>query len=188
MRMIDRLWSTAQCRITQRMVVAGQVLLSNRILVPPSGLSYEPTQDTFASDSGIFAGHSWLAWPIFHADKERVSADVGKKDDPMVSWTHVLDSKTYSGPIVSYVPEFFTRRWKQWCKMRSHEDQNFGWQYDAKTGSARCSCLLSLTVVLAGSGQCLNPSIYNTFGYSAADYQPSMVCTPPRAHKLCFSS
>ena len=119
MRIIDRLWSTAQCRIAQRMVVGGQVLLSNRILVPPSGLSYEPTQDTFASDSGIFVGHSWLAWPIFHADKERVSTDVGKKDDPMVSWTHVLDSKTYSGPIVSYVPEFFTRRWKQWCEMRS---------------------------------------------------------------------
>lgn len=83
----------------------------------------------------MFAGHSWQAWPIFgNGGAERTAETVtGGEGDPPVSWTHVVDSEAFSGPVAGYLPEFFTRRYEQWCAMRATEDSTYEWDFDPAT-------------------------------------------------------
>jgi len=136
----------------------GLVYLSNRLIIPPSGIAYEPSQDTHADDGGIFVGSAWLALPIFHASSPRGPQTVQRNaEDPKVSWTHVIDTAQVRGPVLSYAPEFFTRRWVEWCAFRDTQDSTYNWQLNASTMS----------------GRCIDPSVYQTLGYSPADWMPS---------------
>ena len=136
----------------------GVVYLSNRMIIPPSGISYEPTQETHASDGGIFVGAAWLAFPIFHARYERNNETVRRTStDPMLSWTHVIDTAQLRGPVLTYAPEFFTRRYVAWCEYQTEQDGGHDWSLDPSTMS----------------GHCLNPSMYQTLGYSPADGLPT---------------
>ena len=136
----------------------GVVYLSNRLIIPPSGIAYEPTQETYANDGGIFVGSSWLALPIFQASSPRNDQTVQRDtNDPKVSWTHVIDTAQVRGPVLTYAPEFFTRRWVEWCAFRDGQDATYNWTLDATTMS----------------GKCINPSVYQTLGYSPADWMPS---------------
>ena len=136
----------------------GVVYLSNRIIIPPSGISYEPSQETHATDGGIFVGAAWLAFPIFHAKYERNNETVRRTStDPMLSWTHVIDTAQLRGPVLTYAPEFFTRRYAAWCQYQTGQDGGHDWSLDPSTMS----------------GHCLDPSLYQTLGYSPADGLPT---------------
>jgi len=132
--------------------------------VPPSGISYEGTQNEHADSGGVFVGSAWLGLPIFHATRPRGGTAGGAEDtvqrnasDPMVTWTHVIDTAQIRGPVLAYAPEFFTRRWVEWCAFRDTQDQTYDWQLNSTTMA----------------GKCLDPSLYQTLGYSSADWMPS---------------
>ena len=114
----------------------GLVHLSNRVIVPPSGISYEPSQPEHGDDGGIFVGASWLGLPLFHATSARTDEHEAGPDNqgteaaPMLSWTHVVDTATVRGPVIAYAPEMFTRRWVEFCSFRDGQEQTYDWQLD----------------------------------------------------------
>jgi hypothetical protein len=66
----------------------GIVQLSNRILVPPDGTTFEPTVD------GEMLGLAWMALPILDAHN-----DTGDK-----SWTIFLSASNFKGPVAFWLP------------------------------------------------------------------------------------
>ena len=97
----------------------GGVQIANTLLMPPNLISFDENQDPHSSAGGLFFGHAWIALP-FIGGKDRVdwtnqggigdtSVDKGK-----LSWTFFAEAKNFSGPVFSYVPEFWTRRLDRW--------------------------------------------------------------------------
>ena len=91
----------------------GRVTLSNRVIVPPNLISFDEDQDTHDEEGGIFIGTSWVALPIFgglpRVDEQHWGTDGGK-----LTWTFMMDAANFSGPLIAYVPEHWSRRLDRW--------------------------------------------------------------------------
>jgi hypothetical protein len=98
----------------------GRVQLSNRVLVPPSHIAFDETQDeTNEQGEANFFGVGWNALPIFGGAERTDSVGVGPDQQKLepdfnetaghLSWTLTVDSEQFSGPLVSMVPEYFFR-------------------------------------------------------------------------------
>ena len=73
----------------------GLVQISNRLLIPPDGLTLEP------DFSGAQVGYSWMSLPLptfNHAYKNIAGEN---------SWTMFVNSKNFKGPLVFIAPQFF---------------------------------------------------------------------------------
>jgi len=98
-----------------------RVQLSNTVIVPPNHLAFDETQeetDTAVSEhQGNFIGTSWAALPIL-GGKTRTDSENGANgnehpnygmDQGDLSWTFVVDTEQFKGPLVTYTPEHFYR-------------------------------------------------------------------------------
>ena len=73
----------------------GLVQVSNRMLIPPDGLTLEP------DFSGAQVGYSWMSLPLptfNHAYNNMAGEN---------SWTMFINSKNFKGPLVFIAPQFF---------------------------------------------------------------------------------
>ena len=73
----------------------GLVQISNRMLIPPDGLTLEP------DFSGAQVGYSWMSLPLptfNHAYNNMAGEN---------SWTMFINSKNFKGPLVFIAPQFF---------------------------------------------------------------------------------
>ena len=77
-------------------LVPGLVQLSNRMIVPPDGITFEP-------QAGALVGAAWLALPL-SKPYERDGLLVGDK-----SWTLFLESANFRGPVAYWTPESWSR-------------------------------------------------------------------------------
>ena len=73
--------------------VTGLAQLSNRLLVPPDGLTFD------RQPGGEFLGYAWMALPLIPATN-----GIGNQ-----SWTCFINSANYKGVVAFYVPEIWTR-------------------------------------------------------------------------------
>lgn len=73
----------------------GLAQLSNRLLVPPDGLTF--------TTSGTVFGNAWIALPLIPAFTAPSGLAVGDQ-----SWTLFVRAANFSGPIVFYTPELWT--------------------------------------------------------------------------------
>ena len=79
----------------------GLIYLSNRVLVPPSGYSFEPDQDTHATDGGIYHGAAWMSLPFF-GGKQRIGKTVNRdENDGKITLTHMIDTAQFTGPLIA---------------------------------------------------------------------------------------
>jgi len=74
----------------------GIAQLSNRILIPPDGLTFE------GNPSGDFLGYTWMALPF-------TEAYAGDPPTGAQSWTCFLSAKNFKGPIAYYIPETWSK-------------------------------------------------------------------------------
>jgi hypothetical protein len=74
----------------------GLAQLSNRLLVPPDGL-------TFTGGAALF-GHAWVALPLIPAYTASNGLAVGDQ-----SWTLFAHAANFKGPVVFFTPEVWTR-------------------------------------------------------------------------------
>ena len=77
-------------------IVPGLIQLSNRIVVPPDGITFKP-------NDGALLGAAWLALPLSEP-YEREGLVVGDK-----SWTLFLESANFRGPVAYWTPEAWSR-------------------------------------------------------------------------------
>jgi len=75
----------------------GIAQISNRILVPPDGLTFQ------GKPNGQFLGYAWMALPLM--DKHTYG-DVPVGDQ---SWTLFLNSANFKGPVAYYIAETWTK-------------------------------------------------------------------------------
>ena len=73
----------------------GLVQISNRMLIPPDGLTLEP------DFSGAQVGYSWMSLPLPTFD-HAYNNMAGEN-----SWTMFINSKNFKGPLVFIAPQFF---------------------------------------------------------------------------------
>jgi len=73
----------------------GLVQISNRMLIPPDGLTLEP------DFSGAQVGYSWMSLPL-PTFNHAYNNMAGKR-----SWTMFINSKNFKGPLVFIAPQFF---------------------------------------------------------------------------------
>lgn len=73
--------------------VMGLAQLSNRLLVPPDGLTFD------GKPGGEFLGYAWMALPLIPATN-----GIGNQ-----SWTCFINAANYKGVLAFYVPEIWTR-------------------------------------------------------------------------------
>ncbi len=71
----------------------GLAQLSNRLLVPPDGLTFK------GQPGGEFMGCSWIALPLIPS-----TSSVGDQ-----SWTYFVNAANFKGAVAFYVPELWTR-------------------------------------------------------------------------------
>ncbi|MBM3500070.1 MAG: hypothetical protein FJX74_15550 [Armatimonadetes bacterium] len=75
----------------------GIAQLSNRVIIPPDGLTFVgPLDDTFL-------GYAWMALPLTPPKP----TEVGPTGDQ--SWTLFLATRTFQGPVAFFVPEAWSR-------------------------------------------------------------------------------
>ena len=77
-------------------VIPGLIQLSNRVLVPPDGITFEATD-------GELLGTAWMALPLSQP-YERSGVVVGDK-----SWTLFLEAANFRGPVAYWAPEAWSR-------------------------------------------------------------------------------
>jgi hypothetical protein len=77
----------------------GMAQLSNRLLVPPDGLTFEK------GTSGELMGNAWMALPIIPAQPG--SANIAPTGD--ISWTCFLNAANFKGPVAFYIPRVWSR-------------------------------------------------------------------------------
>lgn len=75
----------------------GVVQLSNLLLVPPDGLPYDP------SALGGVTGNAYMALPL---TERKTSSSVPVGDH---CWTFFLNTSNFSGPVVFWIPDTWTR-------------------------------------------------------------------------------
>ena len=103
--------------------VLGRVTLSNKMLVPPHLISFDEDQEAFEDDGGISVGTSWAALPIIGNEFGAVSPG----DSPgLLTWTFVIDSANYSGPLIAYTPQHWSLRMARWNALEMLNDV-FSW-------------------------------------------------------------
>ncbi|MCP4747747.1 MAG: hypothetical protein GY874_16660 [Desulfobacteraceae bacterium] len=95
----------------------GVAQLSNRLLIPPDGLTFD------GNPNGQMMGYSWMALPFTPAKQ----GDMPTGDQ---SWTCFLSASNFKGPIAYYVPE-------TWSKIADIFDYPFdyGRGLDARPGN-----------------------------------------------------
>jgi hypothetical protein len=73
----------------------GLVQISNRMLIPPDGLTLEPDL------SGAQVGYSWMSLPLptFNSAYNNMAGEN--------SWTIFINSKNFKGPLAFIAPQFF---------------------------------------------------------------------------------
>jgi len=74
----------------------GIAQLSNRILVPPDGLTF------VGNPNGQFMGYAWMALPIMDAKE-------GLPPTGDQSWTLFLNASNFKGPVAYYIPETWSK-------------------------------------------------------------------------------
>jgi len=74
----------------------GIAQLSNRILVPPDGLTFE------GNPNGQFMGYAWMALPM-------MDAKAGPPPTGDQSWTLFLNASNFKGPVAYYIPETWSK-------------------------------------------------------------------------------
>ena len=77
-------------------LVPGLIQLSNRIVVPPDGITFTP-------NDGALLGTAWLALPFLETYEDD-SLVIGDK-----SWTLFLESANFRGPVAYWAPEAWSR-------------------------------------------------------------------------------
>lgn len=92
----------------------GVAQLSNRILVPPDGLTFE------GNPSGQFLGYAWMALPF-------MDAKAGPPPTGDQAWTLFINSLNFKGPIAYYIPE-------TWSKISKNYHEDYGHGLDAQPG------------------------------------------------------
>lgn len=75
----------------------GIAQLSNRLLVPPDGITFR------AGTAGEFLGYAWMALPLTSA-KPDLAVPIGDQ-----SWTLFFNASNFTGPVAFYVPDMFTK-------------------------------------------------------------------------------
>ncbi len=74
----------------------GIAQLSNRLLIPPDGLTFQGNPD------GEFLGYTWMALPF--TDPSTDDPPTGEQ-----SWTCFLSAANFKGPIAYYIPETWSK-------------------------------------------------------------------------------
>jgi len=74
----------------------GIAQLSNRLLIPPDGITFE------GNPNGEFLGYTWMALPV--TDPETGDPPTGDQ-----SWTCFLSAINFKGPIAFFIPETWSR-------------------------------------------------------------------------------
>jgi hypothetical protein len=77
--------------------IMGIAQISNRLLVPPDGLTFRP------GANGQILGNAWMALPFTPAGSD---AGVPTGDQ---SWTLFLNAANYKGPVVYWIPQTWSR-------------------------------------------------------------------------------
>jgi len=90
----------------------GIAQLSNRILVPPDGLTFVGNPD------GQFLGYAWMALPMTDAIE-------GPPPTGDQSWTLFLNTLNFKGPVAYYIPE-------TWSKISKDYKPDYGRGLDAR--------------------------------------------------------
>ena len=103
--------------------VLGRITLSNKMIVPPNLISFDEDQDAFEDDGGISVGTAWVALPIIGNEFNAVSP--GDSPGPL-TWTFVIDSENYSGPLIAYAPQHWNMRMTRWNSLEMLADV-FNW-------------------------------------------------------------
>lgn len=92
----------------------GIAQLSNRLLVPPDGLTF------VGNPEGKFMGYAWMALPIM--DKKPGPPPTGDQ-----SWTMFLNALNFKGPVAYYIAE-------TWSKISKDYPVDYGHGLDAQPG------------------------------------------------------
>ncbi len=92
--------------------VLGIAQISNRILIPPDGMTFE------GNPNGELLGISYMALPLTNAYTDKYP--VGER-----SWTLFLNAKNFKGPLAYYVPE-------TWAKISEDYPFDYGRGLDAR--------------------------------------------------------
>ncbi len=74
----------------------GIAQLSNRVLIPPDGLTFN------GNPNGDFLGYAWMALPF-------TEASAGDPPTGEQSWTCFLGAANFKGPIAFYIPETWSK-------------------------------------------------------------------------------
>ncbi|NBV86511.1 MAG: hypothetical protein EBS01_09695, partial [Verrucomicrobia bacterium] len=75
----------------------GIAQLSNRLLLPPDGLTFK------AGAAGELLGNAWMALPLTKS-KQRDGVSTGEH-----SWTLFLNAENFKGPVACWIPETWSR-------------------------------------------------------------------------------
>jgi len=113
----------------------GIAQLSNRILVPPDGLTFVGNPD------GKFLGYSWMALPLLDAIE-------GPPPTGDQSWTLFLNTLNFKGPVAYYIAE-------TWSKISKDYKPDYGRGLDTRPGEMGGGAIEINTVpkiVAAGKG------------------------------------
>lgn len=95
----------------------GMAQLSNRLLVPPDGITFQN------GTSGELMGNAWMALPIIPAQpKKDGTAPSGDQ-----SWTCFLNAENFKGPVAFYIPHV-------WSKIADNYATAEGRTLDAREG------------------------------------------------------
>ncbi len=79
----------------------GIAQLSNRLLIPPDALPFEPAS-LRSPTSSLFLGYTWMALPF----TDPTTGDPPTGDQ---SWTCFLSAANFKGPIAYYIPETWSK-------------------------------------------------------------------------------
>ncbi|KAK7248067.1 hypothetical protein SO694_0008717 [Aureococcus anophagefferens] len=85
--------------------------------------------DEHEDDGGVFLGAGWVVLPIFPGGKIRNRTTLfGNEDFGLTTWTHVIDTAQFSGPLLAYAPQFWMRRLEEWC---NQNEAYYAGEYDS---------------------------------------------------------
>jgi len=92
--------------------VLGRITLSNRVI--PHMISFDEDQETYEDDGGISVGTSWVALPLIDGAERSERIDNSGQAGGLLTWTFVIDSANYSGPLIAYAPQHWNLRIERW--------------------------------------------------------------------------
>ena len=78
----------------------GLAQLSNHLLVPPDGLTFEP------GVPGELFGNAWMILPLMEAKTKKSDTDVRTGNQ---CWALFINAENFKGPLAFYVPEVWSR-------------------------------------------------------------------------------